>query len=167
MSVIKELYSALIVQINTDAPEIKTVRLWNSQLDNDTTEEAIAFPAVFVDFSSIVWTGKQKQGQQGAFEITFHIVMERYQTEALDTFDRIQEVYLALQGFCGLQRITEVQDTNHDMCIDWMMTFSAVFDDTTANPDVGKTTTTLTDVEFQTDLDIDDLVIRTGDGVFP
>ena len=83
----------------------------------------------------------------------------------------IDKVYFAVQLLKGdfyspLLRVSETQDTDHDRVIDWQMGFGTKLDqcgelDTSLTKITGGTL----DVEVDADLDIDNDIIRTGDGI--
>ncbi len=166
MAALKELFLAVKTQLET-VTEIEDVALYNSQFDNETTEHPYLYPNAFIEYSAIDWTGRAKQSQEVDIELTIHIGLWRLEDEPfeLDAFDIVQAVYLSLQGFCGLQRIRDEQDTSHDQVIVWKTTFNTRLKDCSADPDKDKGTAFPVTLEVNADLDIDDVVIRTGDGV--
>lgn len=166
------LYESIKAQIKAQAPSIKHILLYNSQFDNEKREDAILYPNCFVELSQISWTSQTQGQQRGDVDITIHVGMERYQRESDTTWATIQEVFLALQGFAvgvlfaPLNRIEEIQDIDHDQVIVWKMIFKTSLTECDSDTRAGLDETTITDLCILTDFDIDNPVIRTGDGVF-
>lgn len=190
MSAKLEMFNDIVTEINKIS-DIETVRLWNNQFDNETTDRAFNFPAVFVEFSEIPWTtsnlkpsrlGSQgdttkEQKGEGAL-IILHIGFSRLEDETISfpiIDPTIDKVFFAIQGlkrkerYTSLLRVSETQDTDHERVIDWQMGFSTMLFQ------CGELDTTLTeipggtlDVETNVDLDIEVATqkgIRTGDGI--
>jgi len=176
-----------IVDINS-VKVINTVELWNSQLENEDDEKPFNYPAVFIEFGEIPWTSTNQQpsalGSQGNVTkeqkgedslIIIHIAFSQLEDETVSfpIIDAvIDEVYFAIQGlfvdqkYSPILRVAERQDTDHDRVIDWQMDFVTTMfqcgqaDDTLVEIVGGTVTLVLTK-----DLDIDNDIIRTGDGV--
>lgn len=165
------LYDAIDAQILAEVPEIKIVQLWNNQLVNEG-EEARAYPLCYIEFSSIVWFELAKGLAEADITITVRTVIERLQTDDRTFLTIVDNVYKALQlfnddcFFTPLKRVAERQDTDHDNCIVWETDFITHLVDSTSYSDADKPATTITTLDITTDLDIDDPVIRTGDGDF-
>lgn len=172
MNIKRDIYQAIRAQILANVPEIKHCLLFNNQYNKDNEEEAFSYPNAFFEYSQLIWQDVVNQQTKADANITIHLGFERYQTEDLTYFDTIKSVYLALQGFSigslftGLKRIEEVQDTDHDNVIVWKIIFSTQITDCEATADASREQFTITSLEVQTDLDIDQPVIRTGDGNF-
>ncbi len=169
MAILKSTYQAIKTQLEAEATSIQHIGLYNSQFDNEEQENIYPYPNAFIEFSQIDWIGKANQTQQVDIEITIHIGLWRLEDEPfaeLNGFDIVEEVYLALQGFCGFQRFRDEQDINHGQVIVWKTLFRTRLVDEAADPDDGKGTAFPVTLEINGDLDIDDEVIRTGDGVF-
>ena len=168
----KDIFLSIRKQVLDQVKEINHMLLFNNQFDRDNEEEAFSYPNCFFEYVQLIWNGNIKQTQTGETQIKLHLGFERYETESLTIFDTIQKVYLALQGFSdtnlftGLQRIEEEQDTDHDQVIVWTITFSTQITDCEANPDATKQQIIIGDLEIIKKLDIDNPIIRTGDGKF-
>ncbi len=166
------LYEAIKAQIKAQAPSVKHILLYNSQFDNEKREDAIEYPNAFVELSQIFWTSKVQGQQKGDVDITIHIGLERYERESDTTWATIKEVFLALQGFAvgvlfsPLNRIEEIQDTDHDQVIVWKIIFKTSLTECDSDTRAGLDETTLATLALLTDFDIDNPIIRTGDGVF-
>lgn len=162
------LYDAMDAQIVAEVPAVKLVQLWNNQIDNEDDEEARIYPAVYIEFATIDWRELTKGCAEGDVSITVRTVIERLQTDDRTFLSVVDAVYKALQLFQGveftpLNRVAERQDVDHDNCIVWETDFETKLVDTTADTDADKPTVTAT-LELTTELDIDNEVIRTGDG---
>lgn len=175
-----------IVDINS-IRVINTVELWNNQIEKETEEIPVNYPAVYIEFGEIPWTstnqppstlgprGDVTKEQKGINSlITIHIALSQLEdeTDSFPIIDAIIDtVYFAIQGlfknekYSSLLRIAERQDIDHGRIIDWQMDFLTTLfqcgqaDDTLIKIDGGTITLVLT-----TDLDVDNDVIRTGDG---
>lgn len=167
----KDVYLAIKEQILCEVKEVKTVQLWNNQPNRTNEEEAFLYPAAFIEYEQLLWDGNTLQTQSGNTNIKIYATFERYNTDDTTFFDTVQEIYVALQGFggacfSGLQRIEERQDIDHDQVIIWEMIFNTTITDGEADPRLKRVPATITDLDILTDLDIDNPVIRTGDGNF-
>lgn len=115
-------------------PEIKSIDLFNGQIENEKKENPIQFPACFIEFQSIDWTSKGRGIQQGIAAVKFYIAIETYKTgitgsatAALsDTsiLELITKIHVALNGFddelfTPLARSSEQQDIGHDNVLVW------------------------------------------------
>ena len=175
-----------IVDINS-VKIVNTVELWNSQLENENKEKPFNYPAVFIEFAEIIWTSTNQQpsalGSQGNVTkeqkgvgtvVIIHIAHSQLEDETVGfpIIDAVNDkVYFAIQGlfvndkYSSLLRVAERQDTDHDRVIDWQMDFLTTLfqcgqaDDTLVEIVGGTVTLAITK-----DLDIDNDVIRTGDG---
>lgn len=185
MSAKLDIFNDIVTALGSIS-EIQTVELWNNQLTNEDREKAFNYPAVFIEFSEILWTStnltptrlssegnvsKQQKGD-GAL-IIVHTAFSQIENETISfpiISPIIDKVYFAIQGLNGtffgpLLRVAERQDTDHDRVIDWQMDFKTIM------LECGELDTSLTeisggtvDVKVNVDLDIDNDTIRTGDG---
>ena len=188
MSVKLNIFNDIVTAIKT-IPEIETVELWNSQLENESEEKPFNFPAVFIEFGEIPWTTTNQQpsalGTQGNVTkeqkgdgalITLHIAFSQLenQTISFPIIDPIiEKVYFKIQGLTGefykpLLRVAERQDTDHERVIDWQMDFrSLIFQCGELDSTLTKIPGGTVGVDVTVDLDIDTPTqsgIRTGDG---
>ena len=192
MSVKLDIFNDIVTQVEAivDINSIRiinTVELWNNQIENEAEEISINYPAVYIEFGEIPWTSTNQQpstlGPQGNVTkeqkgvgalVMIHIAHSQLDDETVSfpIIDAVNDtVYFAIQGlfknekYSPLLRITELQDVDHGRVIDWQMGFLTTMfqcgqaDDTLIKIDGGTITLILT-----TDLDIDNDVIRTGDG---
>ena len=168
MSIQKTVYSAILDRLKTYVPELKTIRLFNNQFANENRENAFDYPAAFIEFRRMDYDTAQQGYQKGNYTVSIHMGFVHYETETLVPFDLIHKIYSVLQGFQGatftsLMRTTDIQDVNHDNLIVWRTDFDFMATDC---PDlINKVETTITELEINRDLDIDNQVIRTGDGI--
>lgn len=162
------LYNEIDARILSEVPEINLVQLWNNQIDNEEREEARAFPLCFIEFSSITWLELTKGLNEAEIIITIRTAIERYQTDDRTFLTLVDKVYKALQlfshpCFTPLKRVAERQDIDHDNCIVWETDFLTRLVDGEAYTDEDKPSVTAS-LNLSVDLDIDNDVIRTGDG---
>ncbi len=175
-----------IVTALTPITELETIELWNSQLVNEDREIPFNYNAVFVEFADIPWTGtnqppsksgnegdvtKQQKGDRAL--ITLHIAFSPLENETVSfpiISPIIDKVYFATQGLNGtfygpFLRVAERQDTDHDRVIDWQMDFNTmIFECGELDTSLTKIPGGTLDVIPNVDLDIDNDVIRSGDG---
>lgn len=144
MGVKLQLFNDIITAIET-VTVIKTTGLWNNQFDNEATERAFNYPAVFIEFTSITWSRTHQtpnrdssvgnvNDEQDAPDtvITLHIGFSELKsaTQVFAAIDATLElIYFAVHGIEGTQytklvRMAERQDTDHDRITDWQMDFT-------------------------------------------
>lgn len=175
----KALYTALRTQIEANCPSIKYTRLFNDQFtqsNNDDSDkdiqEAFPYPCVFIEFPS---DNPQSSSGFGAKRldvlIRIYIGFESYKLEDTAVFDIAAEVQEALEGYSTdaittLQYEAQRMDSNHDNVYIYQFEFSTQFSDETAYSKRDAVTiaeNTLSQT-VNIDLDIDNNIIRTGDG---
>ena len=167
-------FDSVYAKLDECCPEIKTVQLYNSQPDNTDKEEAKFYPAVYLEMSDIDWVTKGLGIQQGEITMTVYVVTENYKTDDRQFLNVVDKVFACLNGlqscsFTALERISERQDVNHDQLSIWEIDFRSTIYDSQDNSMTELTATTIdpkTGLVINVDLDIDDDVIRTGDGNF-
>jgi len=187
MSAKLDIFNDIVTEIKK-LTDIKTIELWNNQLDNEDREVPFNYPAVFIEFANIFWTStnqkpsrlgaegdkRKEQKGEGAI-ITIHIAFSQLENETISfpIIDAIiEKVYFAIQSlgekknFYGpLLRVAERQDTNHDRVIDWQMDFmTTLFQCGEIDTDLQKISAGTLGVDVTVDLDIDNETIRSGDG---
>lgn len=167
----KDLYLAVRQQILDKVPAVKHVLLFNNQFDRDTEEEAFTYPCVFFEFVQLIHSGVTLNQQKSDIQIRLHIGYESLFTEDLGIFDLIQDINVAIQGFSGplfsgLQRIEERQDLDHDMCNIWQIDYECNLTDCATDPRANLKEHTIATLVINKELDIDNPIIRTGDGNF-
>lgn len=170
-------------KILTDVTDVKTVRLWNNQVEELRIgqNEAISFPAVFLGFDTdINYISKTAQGLQYAEKVEFyvHICDENYVDNTYDDatewgiIDLKQQVYKALEQFSGvtfgnISRIRETVDQSHDSIYHYTQVYLIpILVDADNCPE---TTDVLATLDLTVDLNIENVIIRTGrlGGVLP
>ena len=185
MSAKLDIFNDIVTELEK-IEEVETVELWNSQLENETDEIPFNFAAVFIEFADIIWTstnqaspatsstgdvvGEQK-GENAL--VILHIAFSQLENETVSfpiISPIIDKVYFAIHKLSGdfyseLLRVAERQDTDHNRVIDWQMDFL------TTMFQCGEKDSSLTQIpggtitpEITINLDVDNPVIRTGDG---
>lgn len=167
---IKDLYLCIREQIECNTP-IKHVRLFNNQFNRDSQEHAFPYPNAFIEFNRIEWEGQPGGQQTAQVEIIIHQGFNSLKDEDIGMYDTVQLTYLALQGFQGafftrLNRIEEVQDTDHDGVTVWQTRYITGITDQSANDNRNRTPHTIQELRLLKDIDIDSEVLGTGDGDF-
>lgn len=187
MSAKLDIFNDIVTELE-EVSEIETIGIWNNQFDNEAEEISFNFPAVFVEFADIPWISTNqhpsRSGSQGNIAkeqkapgtlITLHIGFSELkdETKSFPDIDAILDtVYFKIQGlgankdfYSALLRVAERQDTDHNRVIDWQMDFSTeMFQCGELDEDLTKIDARTLDLETDIDLDIDNDVIRTGDG---
>jgi len=141
------LYNATVSKLealldNNGKQLFPTVGFWNNQINNESIERGINFPACYIHFPDTPWVQKTAAGgfQDPSTEeqrsgdgavMTIHICHSLLQ-DAKNSFSIIQpineRVYFALNNqkskeYGPIVRIKERQDDNHDRVLDWQMDF--------------------------------------------
>lgn len=158
------------------------VKLWNNQLDAMEAQEEmqINFPAVYVSFQEIFYENLSGKNQRGNLRMIIKMAFEFYNEDINDEstnllfFDRKQEVFQLLQNQDGggtfepLNRIEEVTDEDHPSYFVFDQIYQTRFKDNCADVerDYDQETTTDLEVIIEGNLDIDNDIIRTGNGTF-
>lgn len=141
----KDLYQAISGKLGLSVPMLRHIDRYNqSTIEGQNTP--FLLPAALIDFGNPTWTRNNNVGiQQGTFEIRIHIFQEIYenflegdstQIKALETFDLIESVYLALQDFSG-EKFTPLERTSNETPNNWstfmedVIAFSTIYTDNT------------------------------------
>lgn len=112
-------------------PNIKWIDKDKSQFENLDKEYPIPFPAILIGFMRGNYTTLSDKAQSGDIIIRIRVGYENYadsfdgsstQENALQYFEFMEKVHIALQGFTGtnftaLDRVAEEEDLDHDMLI--------------------------------------------------
>ena len=175
----KELYLGIKAQLEATVPELKTIRLFNNQFahsNNETgkDEQAFLYPCCFIEFMSIDFTTSTTLLQSFTGIIRLHIGFESYNLEDLDVLTLKQKIYTKLSGFQvssiktfgKMIRLHEETDTDHDNIYIYIQDYQmsgkdCEFSSRDTNVEVAPPIA----LELPTVLDIDNVVIRTGDGL--
>ena len=172
----KAFLTDIKTQIFAEVPEVKTVRLWNNQVEELLLgrNEAISFPAVFLGFDTdINYVSKTAQGLQYAEKVEFyvHITDENYVDNINDDstewgiIDLKQKIYKALEQFSGvtfgnISRIRESVDQSHDDVYHYTQVYMIpILVDADACPVTEGVEATL---DLTVKLNIENVIIRTG-----
>jgi len=166
------LIDTIDLRVKDQVPEITLCQMWNNQILNEGEEAEVLFPVVYIELSDIVWKNLSKGCQRGEVMITIRVVIEKYEDDNRDHLDLVDKVYKSLQlhsqpEYSSLIRLAERQDVDHGNCIVWEIDFKTELTDVTASTDADKTLLGVVPaLQIDSELDIDDQIIRTGDGVF-
>lgn len=185
MAVIKQIYTDVVakLQLLKTAKVIKHIAVWNNQISNEGKEDAFNFPAVFLEFSEVTWLETKFVGiqtnvspqQKGVTILTVRIAYHSLKDETeifTNVLDLIDAVRIALNGTEGtnyspLLRSAERHDINHDNVSVWEIDFTCAISEGGESQeliDVTEGGTVDITLELNIDLDIDNYIIRTGDG---
>lgn len=171
----KQLLIDIIDRVKAECPSIKHVAKWNNQVgieDNENREIPFGYPAVFVHIRMTDWEDIRKGCQRGLSTVDVRVVSEKYNRDDIDFYDYVIEVNQALHLWNHtvkgmLMRTTSEWDADHDNVIMHLTTFTTdLIDKTTATERDYIELSPTPDLEIQSDLDIDNDIIRTGDGDF-
>jgi len=156
--------------------DLKTVALFNNQFERSNNnspeqndEQAFLYPCAFIEFSDILYTDMQKWAQQFTATLRIHLGFESYKNEDLDVLTLKQSIYQKLQGFQPsdstgmLMRRSEEPNYDHNNIQVYIITFAFSGKDWDVLRGYPTQTATATP-EINATLDIDNQVIRTGDG---
>ena len=166
----KEFINELNDRIVAECPSVQHVArvLFNDQFNQERKETAFRFPATFVELSSIDYksetNGSQKIDLEFAIVIGFHELRD-----TLSVLDVIQEIGFALHGFAGdyfsnITRIRATPDGFHDNVTVWKVFFKTTLtDELTFNPRKLVLAGT-PGVTINRNLDVDNPIIRSGNG---
>lgn len=151
MSAISYIYSEIKTQLET-VVGIGFVGKWNNQLENDSRERQFTYPCVLIEFGSVEWRntdqvpsmGNTSYQQKGNVEITIHTLFKSVDNST-DTFeDHVDFCKLIwdsltnfkatllddddepIGGFTPLQRVRDIDDSNHDTVRDWQTVYSSM-----------------------------------------
>ena len=168
------LYNAIKTKLETDVPELKHVRLFNNQFDNDNIESAFDYPVAFIEFSSMQYNDDSQGLQKAQIDVTIHIGFKSFEDENTSFWNITNKVFGVLNGYAvndgngttfePLKRISEIQDIDHDNVFVWQQIYQTEILDVCAFIYGDKQKTTATTIQIIRDLDVDNPVIRTGDG---
>jgi len=151
LSAISYIYSQIKTQLET-VVGIGYVGKWNNQLENDSRERQFTYPCVLIEFGSVEWLntdqkpslGNTGYQQKGNVEVTIHTLFKSLDNST-DTFsDHVDFCKLIwdsltnfkatlvnvnsepIGGFTPLQRVRDIDDSNHDTVRDWQTVYSSM-----------------------------------------
>ena len=174
----KALYQSIRTQIENNCASIKWVRLFNDQFNRSNNddpgqndEQAFPYPCCFIEFYGNNDMISQGNGAKRLnVDVRIYIGFESYELEDLEMFDIVAEVQTALEGFTPtngspLTYMAQRNDYNHNNVYIYELEYNCQFEDdlkyyqnglvTSAGPHT---------IILNKNLDIDNLLIRTGDG---
>jgi hypothetical protein len=175
----KALYQSIRTRLESQVTAIKYVRLFNDQFNksnNDNPDqniqEAFPYPCAFIEFPN---DNPQVSAGVGAKRldvlVRIKIGFESYKLEDLAMFDLATLVQIALEGYkdtmySPLTYVAQRMDYDHDNVYIYEFDFRTTYSDDTkyALKDLVETPGPFAS-EIIGNLDIDNIVIRTGNGV--
>lgn len=128
----KELYQIIAAALN-NIEGIKTVAVWNNQVNSESKELALFLPAIYFS-ANVRWMSMSTGVRKGEGTLKVYIVTELYETKHdeisdvtayMDIVDRVYQV-LSKAGFMS---ISDDPDTNHDNVPVHISTFKFDFTD--------------------------------------
>jgi hypothetical protein len=114
-----QLYNALITNINNNLPEIKTVKLYNNQLERENVENPFLYPAIFIEFTDKQFNELSQGVQQINMIVNIRLCFASYKDEDTDILRLKQDVYKVInrfrnEYFSRLLRVSEEQNYDHN-----------------------------------------------------
>lgn len=173
----KDIYNGLVARLLANVPELKTVRLFNNQFNHSNNEDqrneqAFLYPCALIEFSEIEYQTQTQLIQSYTGVVRLHIGFESYKLEDTDVLALKQNIYKNIHGFQvstvktfgKFLRLRETMDTDHDNIMVYIQDYQLSGKDTDF-VDTSSTVVPPIELEITRDLDIDNSVIRTGDGL--
>jgi hypothetical protein len=166
---LKEFFEVIKTRLETEIPTIQTIDVWNNQFDNERKEKPFRFPAVFFEFINLPLRSEANGIQKIDVEFILHVATsELHQT--FDLWDLCEAIGTSLHNYSGdnFSDITQrsfIMDNNHDRVNVWRLTFGCTLTDETKFKPNKQTTVSGISLIVTRDLDIDNLVVRSGDGI--
>jgi hypothetical protein len=137
---LKALFEYIAARITARVTDIRTVRMWNSQLEHQNTslskdkgtykstgfkdEQAFRYPAVFIEFIVESVNNLPMQVKDYILTVRFRFARESYKFTRLETFDFVDAFDQAIQmmaptdasglTFTTFQEVLTEWDENHD-----------------------------------------------------
>ncbi len=156
---------------NKDIAEL-AIRIFNRQDLNPENHNVLPLRFILIELSQIEWETDSRGIQKGATTITVRVGFNSPDNDKLDEsgfFDFEEIIYKALNGldsvcFTPLKRVADRADEDFDHVYIQETDFATQLTDDSALVDTKLISTTVDKLEITKDLDIDNDVIRTGDG---
>lgn len=181
--VIFDIYRAIRTALEASTI-IEHIGWWNDQINNEELETAYNHPAVFIEFPDNTWEQQLKStfgntGEQanGVIQVNVHVEFTLLNdiSDEIDYMESIvEDVYYRLVGLSGanfssLKRVSDGGTATASRVYEWILRFTTT--GVEEGKDLGNTDATDGDtveitLALNTDLDIDNPIIRTGDGNF-
>jgi hypothetical protein len=166
---IKNLYTQVRDRIRDNVTALDTVGMFNNQFEKLETgeEESFALPSVFIQFLDFVYTNKGAGVQQFSGTVRLHFGFESYLAEDLTVWDITQTVNQQLHGWnpdsCGaMERIGMTMDSDFSNVSIQIVDYRVTGEDVSTYVKRQLVEATVTTVEIERDLVIDNATIRTG-----
>jgi hypothetical protein len=167
----KQIFIDVKSKLETDLSGVVfKVDLYNNQFEHEPEERPFKYPAVFIEFSSIEYFDGTSGVQKCELEMTLHCGFHSL-VDTISFLDTIQLIAQSIHKFGGdyfapFIRISENMDVNHDNVTVWQIVFRTSLTDENSIVTRDQILTTIDTLELTRDIDIDNIVIRSGDGNF-
>ena len=155
MSAKKDVYNFIREKL-LEIQDVKTVRLYNRQIEKLSEESTFELPSVFFEFMDLEYKAKGKGTQEADTNIRLYVCLQSLETEELAIFDLMEKIQSKIQGltdtinFSPLNRVSESQDIDHDNVIVWLMDYTTLITDIEGNSDAKRVITTIEGAEIKT-----------------
>lgn len=166
---IKQFYQDIKTHLETQLNgNVFLVDLWNNQLNNEDQEKPFRFPALFIEFTDVEYRSEAYGIQKADINFTVHCAFSQL-VKDMDLLDVVESVAVALHNHSGeyfsdITRVRVIQDDDHDRVSDWQIEFTCTMTDCSTAKVNKLVQTTPTIIETTRTIDIDNDVIKTGDG---
>ena len=165
----KEFYQTIADRLQTQIPDIKTIEPFNKQIENEKTEKPFRFPAVFFEFTNLNFRSEATGTQKIDTEFELHVATSDLRPN-FELWDLCETISIALQNFSGdnFSDITQrnaIPDNDHDRVNVWRLTFGCTITDVSKLKQNNQIIATGLTLSVTRDLDIDNLIVRSGNGV--
>jgi hypothetical protein len=165
----KEFFQVIRTRLQTEIPTIKTIDVFNNQFENEPNEKPFRFPAVFFEFVNLPYRSEVNGIQKIDVEFTLHVATSELR-QSFDLWDLCEQIGTSLHNYSGdnFSDITQrnaIPDNDHDRINIWRLTFGCTITDDTKFKPGKQTVVSGISLNITRDLDIDNVVIKTGDGL--
>lgn len=180
-SALLEIFQVIKSKIESEVSEINSIEIWNDQMGNQPNERARDYPYVGLEMS-IAWNGPMAKTQltdgsglllalqKGSATIMVHVCFDHLENETV-SFEEQEpirhKVFRAISMINdtdiiqGMSRVESSTPPSHDMLSDYPTIFTCSVQEFALIDEQQKVTAT---VDIQGSLDIDNDIIRTGNG---
>lgn len=122
----KEIFMAIVAQIRKMVPDIKYIDLWNEHLTEIQTASVWPTPSVFIEFEQYEVRQMANHTRTADISVRLHIITrtmtyngseDKRMSDALDYFDLIDDINLAMSSLSGSNFTTfmlTASATNHN-----------------------------------------------------
>ena len=171
----KNIYLGIKARLESQVAELQTIRLFNNQFERSNNEngdeQAFAYPCCFIEFFNDAPMISQGAGAKRLdVEVRLHIGFESYELEDLDIFNLVEKIQIALDGysttsFTPLTYLAQRNDYNHNNIYIYQLEYACIYEDDSSYIKNNTVTSNAPHtLNLTVDLDIDNDIIRTGDG---